>query len=252
MAYETIIYDKKDGVGIITLNRPEKKNALSPKLMREVDQAFREAGLDPEVRVVIITGNPECFSSGADLREVPQAGPEVMAEIRGVFDRIEAFGKPTIAAISGHCLAGGLELAAACDMRVVSETAGIGDRHIQIGVVGGGGILGRLPRIVGLAKAKEMVFTGDPVDGNEAYRIGLANKVYPKDQYLEGAMELARRIATFPPAILKAAKVGLQGGISTGIPEAVQLNNVISDLLAASAEGREGIGAFLEKREAKF
>jgi len=167
MNYEAIIYEKRGALGIITLNRPQKKNAINTQMNQELIQAVDDVEKNNEVKVLIITGGPECFSAGADLSEVSASdtsrptGPNAM-------DNIIEMRKPTIAAISGWCVAGGLELALCCDLRVASETARIGDAHIRMGTIGGAGSPTRLARLIGVSKAKEFILTGDSVDGNEA------------------------------------------------------------------------------------
>jgi len=246
MSYEVIIYEKEDAIAIVTLNRPAKRNALSLQLVRELSQAFKEMENDDSIKVLIITGGPDCFSSGADLTETPQSA-EVRRERRAVYSQIRNFEKPIIAVIRGWCLAGGLEIAMSCDIRIASETAKIGERHIQIGTIGGGGSLALLPRLVGVAKAKELTFTGDPIDGKEAFRIGLVNHVFPQEVCFEEAMRLARRIAEMPPHISKLAKKGINWGMDIGLSEAVQLSNLSADLADLAPEASHGIEAFLTK-----
>jgi len=212
MPYETVIYEKKDGVAVITINRAERKNSLSTQLVREMNQVLDEIEQDDEVKVLILTGSPECFCAGADLKELPFP-PTFLMETNSLFNRIEDLGKPSIAAISGWCLAGGLEMAMCCDLRVASEAARIGDHHIRIGAIGGGGATTRLPHIVGIAKAKELIYTGETVSGEEAQNIGLVNRVYPPDKYLEGALELANKIAGMLPSTVKWTKVSLNASL---------------------------------------
>lgn len=212
MTYETIIYEKKEGVGIINFNRPERKNSLNMQLVREMNQLLDEIEQDDEVKVFILTGNAECFCAGADLKELPFP-PTFLMETNSLFNRIEDLDRPSIAAISGWCLAGGLELAMCCDLRVASETARIGDHHIRIGAIGGGGATTRLPRIVGIAKAKELIYTGESLTGEEAQKIGLVNRVYPVDKYIEGALELAGKIATMSPLAVKWTKASLNASL---------------------------------------
>jgi len=246
MSYEVIIYEKEDAIAIVTLNRPAKRNALSLQLVRELSQAFKEMENDDSIKVVIITGSPDCFSSGADLTETPQSA-EVIRERRGVYAQIRNFEKPTIAVIGGWCLAGGLEIAMSCDIRIASETAKIGERHIQIGTIGGGGSLALLPRLVGVAKAKELAFTGDPIDGKEAFRIGLVNDVFPQEVCFGKAMELARRIAEMPFHISKLVKKGMNCGIDMELSGAISLANLCADLADLTPEASHGIEAFLKK-----
>lgn len=212
MPYETIIYEKREGVGIITFNRPQRKNSLNMQLVREMNQLLDEIEEDDEVKVLILTGSPECFCAGADLKEFPFP-PTFLIETNSLFNRIEDLEKPSIAAISGWCLAGGLELAMCFDLRIASEDARIGDHHIRIGAIGGGGATTRLPRIVGIAKAKELIYTGESLTGEEAQKIGLVNHVYPTDNYIEGALELAKKIGAMSPQALKWTKASLNASL---------------------------------------
>lgn len=190
---------------MITLNRAEKKNAISQQMNTELIQAIDEVEKDDEVKVIILTGGPECFSAGADLAEVSASetglpvGPNAM-------DKISMMTKPIIAAISGWCVAGGIELALCCNLRVASEIARIGDRHIRMGLIGGAGSPTRLVRLIGVSKAMELILTGEVVDGKEAYRIGLVNQVFPQEKFMDGAMELAKKIANNSPLALKLSK----------------------------------------------
>ena len=247
MAYETIIYEKKEGVGKITMNRPAQRNSLSIQLIREVQAVINEIEKDEEAKVVVFTGNPECFCAGADLKEKPP--PTFLLEANNLINMIEDLGKPTIAAISGWCLAGGLELAMACDLRVASETARIGDWHIRIGVIGGAGATTRLPRIVGVAKAKELIFTGEALDGKEACRIGLVNQVFPVEKYLDGAIELARKIAAFKPVTLRKAKESINMGLSMDVHQSLHFSDRCAAEVRAALGADAGRKAFAERKQ---
>ncbi len=246
MPYETVIYEKKEGVAIITLNRPEKRNALSQQLSQELGQAVNEAIKDNEVRVVVVTGGPKAFCAGADLSEVA-ASRTGRAERTGpsARDLLLDMPKPSIAAISGPCVAGGLELAMACDIRIASETARIGDGHAKMGLLGPSTAI--LPRLVGVGMAKELIFTGDLVDGNEACRIGFVNHVYPEDKFLDEAIELAKRMAKNTPATLRLSKKAIDMGILMTEREAVHHSGLCTAELLASAEYKERVGAFLKR-----
>jgi enoyl-CoA hydratase/carnithine racemase len=250
MNYEAIIYEKRGAVGIITFNRPQKKNAINTQMNQELIQAVDDVEKNNEVKVLIITGGPECFSAGADLSEVSASdtsrptGPNAM-------DNIIEMRKPTIAAISGWCVAGGLELALCCDLRVASETARIGDAHIRIGTIGGAGSPTRLARLIGVSKAKELILTGDSVDGNEAYRLGLVNRVYPLDKFIEGALELADKIANHSPLALELSKKAVDAAGYLDEYQSLHHTKVILDELLASAEFRERVEAFLSKGKGK-
>jgi enoyl-CoA hydratase/carnithine racemase len=250
--YETIIYEKKDGVCVITLNRPEKKNSISRQLSSELIQAIDEAEKDGEIKVVVLTGGRECFCAGADLSEVgapqPQPGrprpPEPVT-----IDRIRDFPKPTIAAISGPCVAGGLELALACDIRVASETARIGDGHIKMGLIGGGGSPTRISRLVGQSRAKELILTGVLVDGTEAWKIGLVNHVYPKDAFMDETMAMAGKMAAFSPLALQLSKKAIDAAGDMDEYQSLRFTRVVLTELLASDEFRSRVAAFLKKNK---
>ncbi len=247
MSYTTIIYEKKDGVAVITLNRPEKRNAINLQLSRELMQALDEAEKDDEVRAVILTGGPKCFCAGADLAAV-QASESGEPPIEpGMGEKIRDLPKPTIAAIGGPCVAGGLEIAMACDIRVASETARIGDGHIRMGLIGPGGGIARLPRLVGVSMGKELIFTGDLINGNEACRIGLVNHVYPEDNLLNEALELGRRIAKNPPTALRISKRAIDVGLQMNEFESLHHSVLCANEVTASAEFKERVAQFLKK-----
>lgn len=265
MPYETILYEKENGVVTITLNRPERLNAISAQLLRELDQAVDEVERDEEVKVFIITGAPRpdgrpCFSAGFDLKEAAERGPEAQLTILDrvedlprfidieIFDKIDALGKPSIAAIDGVCTAGSLALALSCDMRVVSETAQIMDLEIKNVGSFGATVPTKLPRVVGLAKAKEIMFTGDPVDGNEAVRIGLANKVFPPDKMLQGAKELANKVAQRRAVAVRMAKAAINASEDMEFAQ----SHRYSYLCAAAMPPSGGAKAFIEKRRQDF
>ena len=209
MSYETIIYEKKDTVAVITLNRPAKKNAMSKQLMRELVDAVDDAQKDDAIKVLVLTGGSECFCAGADLSEVQQS--KTGAPDEGAPDpmsKVKDFPKPTIAAISGACVAGGIELALCCDIRYASETARIGDGHIRMGLIGGGGSPVRIPRLIGESRAKELIFSGILVDGKEACNLGLVNKVFPKEKFMEEALGSGQQDRCSQPYCLKTDKKG--------------------------------------------
>ncbi len=255
MKYETLLFNKEDGVCILTLNRPRRLNAMSYQLGGELGQAVDEIERDDEIKVAIITGTSRpdgrgCFSAGADLKERATAcrqAPALLSVLQTIwtgerlgdewYDKVESVKKITIAAIDGVCSAGGLELALCCDLRVVAETAQVSDLHIKnLGVIGSAAITVRLARAVGAAKAKEMAMTGDPIDGREAWRIGLANQVFPTDKLLEGAKELAHKIARMNLAALIAAKTTIDATHDLSYRQALRYADVYSAALGSVTE----------------
>jgi enoyl-CoA hydratase/carnithine racemase len=262
MAYKCLLYKKfEGGVALITLNRPDRLNALSKQLQEELWRALDEVEKDDDVGVMVFTGAPRpdgrpCFSAGADLKEIADQQEELASEglagivqammdrgfepaLAGVCSRLETMRKPSIAAIDGICTAGGLELALACDMRVVSETAQISDLHIKnLGSIGGGGVSIRLARTVGQAWAKEIMFTGEPLNVHDAVRIGLANHVFAPDKLLEGALALARKFATMRPMALAMAKAAMSAAMELPIEQALRYSYIGRAALPSAAGAR--------------
>ena len=186
MILNTIIYEKDRGIGIITFNRPKSMNAMNSEFISEFNQLIDDIVKDDEVSVVIIKGNEKFFVAGADIKEIigidtPMEAHDFAAKLQYLFSRIEDLEKPVIAAVSGLALGGGCELALSCDMRIAADNASFGLPEIKIGIIPGAGGTQRLPRLVGVGRAKELLYTGDPIGADEAYRIGLVNKVVPLD-----------------------------------------------------------------------
>jgi len=258
MTYETIIYEQNQGVAVVTLNRPERMNALSFRLKEEVHAVLDEIERDDEVRVVILTGGVKAFSSGADIKE--RAGVQLtqaqfysfQRKSQSFYTRIEDFEKPVIAAVSGVAVGGGLELALVCDLRIASETARFGLPEVRIGVMPAAGGTQRLPRLIGSAHAKKLIFTGEFIDVHEAYRIGLVNEVVPVDELMDRAVRLARKIAGHPPLSLKYAKRAVNAGIQLDLASGLDYEAQCVSVLYTSEDRQEGMTAFREKRKPVF
>ncbi|MGC9323507.1 MAG: enoyl-CoA hydratase/isomerase family protein, partial [Desulfomonilia bacterium] len=224
--YTTILLEKKDGIGYLTLNRPEVFNAISQELIDEVRDALALVDKDEEIKVLIITGAGKGFQAGADIRELNVMTP--MAILRwneGVVRinaAIEKLRQPVIAAINGIAMGGGLELAISCQLRIAVEGAKLGLPEVKLGIIPGTGGTQRLPRLVGKTKAYEMLLTGDPIDAEEAYRIGLVNKVVPKGEAVQAAEELARKIMANGPIAVEMCKDAVEIGMDLPIEHAVQ------------------------------
>ena len=246
MNYETVIYEKKGAVAIVTLNRPAKKNALTEQMHRELIRIYDEVEKSDVLKVLVLTGGTEIFCTGADLADVSQTEDGLPTGPNAI-ERLNDMTKPTIAAISGWCIAGGIELALSCDLRVVAESARIGDRHIRIGFIGGAGSPTRLVRVLGLSKAIELILTGDTIDGNEAYRIGFATKVVPVEKLLEGAMELAEKIAAYSSLALILSKKAVKAAADSSEYQSLHTTQLLLLELLSSAEYKERIAAFLAK-----
>jgi enoyl-CoA hydratase len=255
MAFETLLYDKGGGIAVLTLNRPDALNSVNTKMQAEMKEAWEDIERDKSIRVVIITGGDKCFSAGADIRE--QFPPGVSRpSSRDQFKKIEDFDRPSIAAISGYCLGGGLELALCCDLRIASETAQFGLVELRVGVVPGAGGMQRLPRTIGITRAKEMLYLAERIDAQEAYRIGLVNKVVPVASLMDEAKKMANAMLDMPPHGLKIAKKCVNEGLQLDLQSALKFDvetaaKEMSTPLAKEnmAEGRK---AFAEKRKPVF
>lgn len=257
MSYKTIIYQEEDGIAVVTLNRPESLNAINMKLAQELEDAVDRAGDDDAVRVVVLTGGNKVFCVGGDIKESVARESTLLRQINvrrtyRFYQKIEDMGKPVIAAIAGHCLGGGLELAMACDLRIAADTASIGDAHSKIGIIGGAGSTVRLPRLVGITKAKEMILTGDPIDAREAHRINLVNKVVPAADLMDETMNMARKLCERAPITLRLAKMCINDGMRMDALSALEYEQKCSVIVRLSADTKEGMKAFAEKRKPVF
>lgn len=257
MNYETILFESGEGIAKITLNRPRSMNALNGRMLDELVSVFGEIGEDSSIKVVIVTGHEKFFAAGADLGEVSTISSPVEAHrfikrARKAFDAIEEMEQPVIAAVSGPALGGGCELCLACDLRVAAETAVFGQPEIRIGVIPGAGGTQRLPRIVGVTKAKELLFTGDSIDAAEAYRIGLVNRVVPSASLLEETRKLAMTIVNRPGVALSITKLAVNGGMCMPLSSALAYEARCFEYLFSTEDQKEGMMAFMEKRKPIF
>ncbi len=255
--YQNLIYLKEGAIATVQLNRPQKKNALNSELRREMEEALRVIERDTSLKVVIVTGGEEIFCAGADIGEIKEATTaeanyKHAREFQLLFDQIESLPQPVIAAVSGYALGGGCELALACDFRIASEGARFGLPEIKIGAFPGGGGTQRLPRLIGAAKAKEMIFTGDPISADQALSLGLVVKVVPKDKLTEGAKGLAAKLAVLPRLAMEASKRVINKGLEMDLASGLELEARCFGNLATSHDLKEGILAFLEKRKPNF
>ena len=255
--YKTLLYEKKESVGILTINRPDKLNAISNELTAELKNFLDEVEADGGLRVLILTGMGEkAFVAGADINELVErdavVGRKVSRERQEAFSKIENLPVPVIAAVNGFALGGGLELALACSIRICSDNAQFGAPEVKLGIIPGDGGTQRLPRLIGMGRAMEMILTGDFIDAAEAYRVGLVNKVVPQGELMETALELARKIASRPPLAVRYAKDAVnrsQGGSQTS---GYVLESYLHALTCTTEDKREGVNAFLEKRKGRF
>jgi enoyl-CoA hydratase len=258
MVYKHIIYDKEEEIAIITFNRPEVRNALNYLAIDEAFEAARKAEADEAVRALILTGaGDKAFISGADIRELQQRNTltelgERSNRRRVLANLLETMPKPTIAAINGFATGGGLELAMACTLRIAADTARFGQPEINLGIMPGMGGTQRLPRLVGKGCAMELILTGDLIDAQEAYRIGLVNQVVPGSEMMSHAKELARKLASKSPIALKLAKDAINVGLNLSLTEGIEYEKKMFAILCGTDDKKEGVAAFLEKRKPVF
>jgi enoyl-CoA hydratase len=255
-SYETLLVERRERVALITINRPEKRNALNIKTREEGAAAFEELRADDTVRVVVITGaGDKAFVAGADIGEFEGRTAVTQRDVmtgRSLFTAIDTFPKPVIAMVNGYCLGGGCELALACDLRIASDKASFGQPEINLGIIPGGGGTQRLTHLVGEGKAMELILTGDIIDAQTAYSIGLVNAVVPADQLEAKTMEVAGRIAEKSPIALRMAKEAVKTASRSTLDEGLRREIDLFALCFSSADKDEGVRAFLEKRKANF
>jgi len=255
--YQTLQYKEDGAVATIQLDRPQKKNSLNLEMRQEMAGLLGQLAQKPEVGAVILTGGEEIFCAGADISEIAGNDSAEEAyrharEFQLLFDRIEALPQPVIAAVSGYALGGGCELALACDFRIASDTARFGLPEIKIGAFPGGGGTQRLPRLIGVAKAKEMILTGDTITAQEALAAGLALKVVPKNKLMHEANNLAAKLAALPRLALQASKMLINRSQEMDLTSGLELEARTFGGLAHTHDLAEGTKAFLEKRKPNF
>jgi enoyl-CoA hydratase len=255
-SYETLLVERRDRVAIITVNRPEKRNALNIKTREEGAQILENLREDESVGVVIFTGaGDKAFIAGADIAEFAGRTALTQRDVmmgRSLFTAIDTFPKPVIAMINGYCLGGGCELALACDIRIASENASFGQPEINLGIIPGGGGTQRLTRLVGEGKAMELILTGDIINAQTAYNLGLVNMVVPAADLEAKTMEMANRIAEKSPVALRMAKEAVKLASRSLLDEGLRREVDLFALCFSSEDKDEGVGAFLEKRKPVF
>ncbi len=255
-AYKTIILDKKEGIGYLTLNRPEVFNAISQELIDEMRDALKWVNDNYEIKVLIITGAGKGFQAGADIRELSRMKPlDILRWNEGlvrVNAAIEKLRQPVIAAINGVALGGGLELAIACQLRIAVQGAKLGLPEVKLGIIPGTGGTQRLPRLIGKGRAYEMLLTGDPISAEEAFLIGLVNRVVPNGEAVKAAEEMARRIMANGPIAVEMCKDAVEIGMELPLEFAVQYSQKNCITCFTTEDMLEGTTAFLEKRKPEF
>lgn len=254
--YQTICYEKQDNIVLLTINRPEALNALNSTVIGELEQAVSQVEQDETVGALILTGSGRSFVAGADIGEQQPldiaAGRKWGQRGSALMRRIEKLEIPTIAAVNGFALGGGCELAMSCDIILASEKAKFGQPEVGLGITPGFSGTQRLPRRVGVAKAKELIFSGKMIKADEAQRIGLVNAVYAPEELLHGAMEMARSFTKNAPIAVKYAKACIDRGVQMDIDDGIAVENELFAMCFATADQKEGMTAFLEKRPAVF
>jgi enoyl-CoA hydratase len=257
MGYETILIKTERAVATITLNRPQRLNALNQQMLRELDEAFDEVAADSVARVLVITGaGDRAFAAGADIGEFVDLGPlaalDFSRNAHRVFRKLETMAKPTIAAVNGFALGGGCELMMACDIAYAADTAKIGQPEVTLGIIPGAGGTQRLPRLVGKQKAKELAMTGDMIGAEEALRIGLVCKVMPAAELMADVQKLCERILSKGDVALRMIKEAIEAGSQVDLASGLEIEAKSWSMCFATEDRVEGVKAFLEKRTPQF
>ena len=255
MAYETVLVEKRDGVAIITLNRPKALNALSAQLMAELGEALMEFEADSDVGCIVVTGSEKAFAAGADIKEMQSKSyMDVYAEdfITSSWETITRVRKPVIAAVAGYALGGGCELAMMCDFIIAADNAKFGQPEINLGVIPGAGGTQRLTRFVGKSKAMDMILTGRNMDADEAERSGLVSRVVPAADLMDETVKVATRIAALSLPSVMMAKESVNRSYETTLAEGVRFERRLFQSTFASEDQKEGMAAFVEKRQPNF
>jgi enoyl-CoA hydratase len=255
MSYKNILYEVRGPMALITINRADKHNAISLATLDELQQAAAVAAADDEVRVLTFTGaGDRSFASGSDLEEVLHRDLKKALEpiVQGLADQLERTPKPTIAAINGICMGGGLEVALGCDLRIASKTARFATPEGKLGIIPGGGATARLPRIVGRGWGMEMLLMGEPIDAERALQIGLVTRLTEPDELLPEAQRMAEHLASFAPFVPRSMKAMVNFGMEASLAGALMLEKYAQGALVQTEDKHEGISAFLGKRDPQF
>ena len=255
MSYQEILYAVDGPMALITINRPEKHNAISLATLRELQEAAAEAAADDRVKAIAITGaGGRAFASGSDLSEVVHRDFRKALEpiVQGLAEQLERTPKPTIAAIDGICMGGGLEVALGCDLRIATPTSRFATPEGKLGIIPGGGATARLPRIVGRGWAMEMMLMGDPIDAERALAIGLVTRLVAKERLIDEARRMTEHLASFAPFVPRTMKAMVHFGMEAGLAGALMLEKYAQGALVQTEDKQEGVAAFLEKRKPVF
>ncbi len=256
MNLKTILFEKRNQVGLITLNHPEQLNVLNSQTLEELKQILEKIASERQIRCVILTGKGKVFAAGADIKEMAQMTPSQAKKFaqtgQQLFSFIEQMAQPIIAAINGFALGGGCELACACDLRAASTQAKIGEPEVNLGIVPGFGGSVRLPRLIGLSQAKKMILTGEPLSVLEAEEIGLIHWIFKPDELLPKTLKIAERLATKSLTALSSIKQQLRQSLELNFADAEKLEREIFANCFNTPDQKEGMSAFLQKRPPKF
>ena len=255
MDFKEILYDVDGPLALVTINRPQRHNAISLDTLEELHGAVRLAATDDDVRVIAITGaGGRAFASGSDLSEVLHRDFRKALEpiVQGLADQLERTPKPTIAAIDGICMGGGLEVALGCDLRIATRRSRFATPEGKLGIIPGGGATARLPRIVGRGWAMEMMLMGEPIDAERALSIGLVTRLVEPDELLPETRRVAEHLASFAPFVPRTMKAMVNFGMEASLAGALMLEKYAQGALVQTEDKQEGIAAFLEKRKPDF
>ena len=256
MNFKNLLFERNDKIGILSINRPKALNALNSQVLEELDEAIEMIKKDEEVHILIITGEGRAFVAGADIAEMKDMdmfeAREFAEKGLKLFRKIELMEKPVIAAVNGFALGGGCELSMCCDIRIASQEAKFGQPEVGLGIIPGFAGTQRLPRLVGLGRAKELIFTSDMIDAEEAYRIGLVNKVVLAEKLMVEALAMANKIISKGQIAVRFAKDAMNMGIETDIETGMNMEKDLFGLCFATYDQEEGMEAFLEKRKPNY
>lgn len=256
MDLKNIIFEKENGIGWIRFNRPDKLNALNPDVFRELGKVVPICAEDDDIRVVVLTGNEKAFAAGADIDSM--ANGDISSAFKfsdgaiPVQERLADLPKPTIAAISGFALGGGLEVALCCDFRIAADNAVVGLPEINLGIIPGGGGTQRLPRLINYSLAAEMIMLGSMVKAEKAERFGILNKVVPVEELEKEVRTFAGRLMAQPAMSLRAAKIAMRKGLNTSLKDGIRIEQALFCMLFGTEDQKEGMAAFIEKRKPQF
>lgn len=256
MNFENIFYKKEANIGIVSINNTKALNALNSKVLKELDTAIDMVEKDDEIYVLVLTGEGKAFVAGADISEMKDKSTEEARKFSGfgldLFRKIETMEKPVIAAINGFALGGGCELAMSCDIRIAGEKAKMGQPEVNLGIIPGFGGTQRLARLVGAARAKELIYTGNLITAAEAEKIGLVNKVVAQEEVMNEVLKLAHSIVSSAQMAVRYSKIAINRGIETDIDTGLAIEKDLFGLCFATQDQKEGMTAFIEKKEPEF